>query len=45
MNNGELIEAVSKIAGISKTLAGEVLDSIIGTVTKTLRKGDNVVLA
>jgi len=45
MNKGELIEAVSKDAGVSKALAGKVLDSIIGTVTKTLKKGDKIALA
>ncbi len=45
MNKGELIDAVSKDAGISKALAGNVLDSIIGAVTKTLKKGDKVALA
>ena len=34
MNKGELVDAVAKDAGISKAVAGKVLNSIIDTVTK-----------
>jgi len=44
MNKGELIEAVAKDAGISKALAGKVLDSAIDAITKGLSKGDRVAL-
>ena len=44
MNKGELIEAVAKDVGISKALAGKVLDSTIDTVTKGLAKGERVAL-
>ena len=44
MNKGELIEAVAKDVGISKALAGKVLDSTIDTVTKGLAKADRVAL-
>ena len=44
MNKGELVEAVAKDAGISKTLAGKVLDSTIDAITKGLGKGDRVAL-
>lgn len=44
MNKGDLIEAVSKDAGISKALAGKVLDSTIDAITKGLGKGDRVAL-
>ena len=44
MNKGELIEAVAKDAGISKTLAGTVLDTTIDTITKSLSRGDRVTL-
>ena len=44
MNKGELIEAVAKDIGISKALAGKVLDSSINTVTKGLAKGGRVAL-
>ncbi len=45
MNKGDLIDAVARDAGISKTLAGKVLDSVIGAVIKSLKKGDKVALA
>ncbi len=45
MNKGELVDTIAKEVGTSKALAGKVLDSIIGTVTTTLKKGDRVVLA
>ena len=44
MNKGELIEAVAKDVGISKALAGKVLDSTIDAIEKTLGKGDRVAL-
>jgi DNA-binding protein HU-beta len=44
MNKGELIEAVAKDAGISKALAGKVLDSAIDAITRSLSKGDRVAL-
>jgi len=44
MNKGELVEAVAKDAGISKALAGKVLDSTIDAITKGLGKGDRVAL-
>ncbi|KPJ67616.1 MAG: hypothetical protein AMJ45_03030 [Syntrophobacter sp. DG_60] len=45
MNKGELINAVASDVGISKALAGKVLNSIVDTVTKSLKKGDKVALA
>jgi len=44
MNKGDLIEAVAKDAGISKALAGKVLDGTIDAITKGLGKGDRVAL-
>jgi len=44
MNKGELIEAVAKDAGISKALAGKVLDSAIDAITRSLSSGDRVAL-
>ena len=44
MNKGELIEAVAKDAGISKALAGKVLDSTVDAITKGLGKGERVAL-
>jgi DNA-binding protein HU-beta len=45
MNKAELIDAIAADVGSSKATAGKVLDSIIGTVTKTLKKGNSVALA
>ena len=44
MNKAELIEQISKDAGITKTQANEALDSFTDTVVKTLKKGDRVTL-
>jgi len=44
MNKGELIDAVAKDVGISKAMAEKVLNSIIDTVTKSLKKGNKVSL-
>jgi DNA-binding protein HU-beta len=45
MNKGELIDAVARDTSVSKATAGKVLDSVIGTVTKSLKKGNRVALA
>lgn len=44
MNKGELIEAAAKEADVSKAAAGNVLDAIIGAITKVVSKGDTVTL-
>ncbi|KPJ63876.1 MAG: hypothetical protein AMJ45_06770 [Syntrophobacter sp. DG_60] len=44
MNKGELIDAIASDVGISKALAGTVLNSVINTLTKSLKKGDKVTL-
>lgn len=44
MNKSELIEAIAKDADISKAAAGRALDSAIATITKSLKKGDDVTL-
>lgn len=44
MNKGDLIEKMASDAGISKTQAGEALDSMMTAVEKTLKKGDKVTL-
>ena len=38
MTKAELIEKMAKDAGISKTAAGEALDSFMASVTKALKK-------
>ena len=42
MNKSELIEAVAKDTDLSKAAAARALESVIGQVTKTLKKGDSV---
>ena len=42
MNKTELIEHVAKSADISKAAAGRALDSMIGAVKSTLKKGGTV---
>ena len=44
MNKSELIEAAAKEADVSKAAAGNVLDAIIGAITKAVSKGDTVAL-
>lgn len=44
MNKSELIEAAAKEADVSKAAAGNVLDAIIGAITKAVSKGDSVTL-
>jgi DNA-binding protein HU-beta len=44
MNKSELIEAIAKNAKLSKADAGRGLDATIDAITKSLKKGDNVVL-
>lgn len=43
MNKGELVDAVAKDAGISKAQAQAAVDSVISSVTKTLKKKDGKV--
>lgn len=44
MNKSELIEAVAADSGLSKADAGRAIDSLLGTVSKTLKKGDEVAI-
>ena len=44
MNKAELIEQISKDAGLTKVQANEVLNSFTNTVVSTLKKGENVTL-
>jgi DNA-binding protein HU-beta len=44
MNKSELVEAVAKVADISKAAAERALSSIIDAVVKTVAKGDTVTL-
>ncbi len=42
MNKAELIEAIANDTGVTKKLAGEMVDSFIYEVTKALKKGQEV---
>jgi DNA-binding protein HU-beta len=44
MNKSELIEAVAADTGLTKTDSALVLESVLATVTKTLKKGDDVII-
>lgn len=44
MNKGEIISQMALDAGITKVSAGAALDSMIQTITTTLKKGENVTL-
>ena len=42
MNKSQLIDAVSADSGLTKADSARAIDSLVGTVTKTLKKGDEV---
>ncbi len=42
MNKAELIEAIANDTGVTKKLAGEMVDAFIYEVTKALKKGHEV---
>jgi DNA-binding protein HU-beta len=42
MNKSQLIDAVSDDTGFTKVDAGVAVESVINTITKTLKKGDEV---
>lgn len=42
MNKTELVDAVAKDSGLSRADSARALDSVLTTVTKTLKKGDEV---
>ncbi|MBV8989968.1 MAG: HU family DNA-binding protein [Solirubrobacterales bacterium] len=44
MNKSELVDAVAKDAGLTKADAARALDSLVTTVTKALKKGDEVAI-
>ena len=44
MNKRELIDEVSGKVGITKKGAGNVIDAIVETITKALKKGEKVAL-
>jgi DNA-binding protein HU-beta len=42
MNKTQLIDAVASDSGLSKTDSARAVESLLGTVSKTLKKGDEV---
>jgi len=44
MNKGELIEAVAAAADLTKADATKAVEAFLDTVTRTLRKGDQVAI-
>ena len=44
MNKGQLIDSIAKEAKISKVDAGKALSATINAISKSLKKGDSVVL-
>jgi DNA-binding protein HU-beta len=44
MNKADLIDVIASETELTKAKAGEVVDSIIGAVTKSLKKGESVTL-
>jgi DNA-binding protein HU-beta len=44
MNKTDLVEKIAAAHGVSKTAAGGAIDTIIDTVTTTLKKGGRVTL-
>jgi DNA-binding protein HU-beta len=44
MNKGELIEAVAAAADLTKTDATKAVEAFVDTVTKALKKGDQVAI-
>ena len=44
MNKSELIDAIADSADISKAAAGRALDAMVGSITDSLKNGDQVTL-
>ena len=42
MNKQEVVAKIAKDTGITKTSAAAAVDSLIGSITKSLKKGDSV---
>jgi len=44
MNKSQLVDAIASDTGLSKAEAGRAVESFVGTVAKTLKKGDEVAI-
>ena len=45
MNKNELIDAVAKDSGLARVDAAKAVDAVVTTVTKTLKKGEDVAIS
>ena len=44
MNKGELVDAIAKASGLSKTASASALDATLDAITSSLKSGDKVTL-
>jgi DNA-binding protein HU-beta len=44
MNKGELVDAIAKASGLSKTASASALDATLDAITASLKGGDKVTL-
>ncbi|MFA5821269.1 MAG: HU family DNA-binding protein [Candidatus Gracilibacteria bacterium] len=44
MSKQDLVANAAQAAGVTKKAAGEVLESVLGQITKSLKKGENVTI-
>ncbi len=44
MNKSQLIDAIAKDTGLAKADSARAIDSLVSTVAKTLKKGDDVII-
>jgi len=45
VNKNDLVDAVSERTGLAKSDAARAVEAVLGTVTETLQKGDQVALS
>ncbi|HST56331.1 MAG TPA: HU family DNA-binding protein [Solirubrobacteraceae bacterium] len=44
MNKTQLVEAIAADSGLTKADSARAIESLVGTVSKTLKKGDDIVI-
>jgi len=44
MTKQDLIASAAQAAGVTKKAAADVLEAVLGTITKSLKKGENVTI-
>ena len=44
MTKGDLVAGAAQAAGVTKKFAGEVLEAVLGMITKSLKKGESVTI-